>query len=195
MKGKISYRNDTGRYYVSFYVPSHRKTFKIYSFRGLKLTSRDIAEELLTSLRSDYQKGTLQIEQYVRDEVGVVEFLHAWLKEVSPSLKPATVKDYRNSIENHLSPFFEAENIRLSDIRYDTLLRLLTSINRTGKGKLNSMACLRSALTFAWRSERIQHIPPFPKRKAYHIVVPQIKWLPTQRQFNILELIPNASAC
>ncbi|MCK5601660.1 tyrosine-type recombinase/integrase [Candidatus Pacearchaeota archaeon] len=52
------------------------------------------------------------------------------------------------------------------------------------------MACLRSALTFAWRSERIQHIPPFPKRKAYHIVVPQIKWLPTQRQFNILELIP-----
>ncbi|MCK5601661.1 hypothetical protein KAR91_07330 [Candidatus Pacearchaeota archaeon] len=77
MKGKISYRNDTGRYYVSFYVPSHRKTFKIYSFRGLKLTSRDIAEELLTSLRSDYQKGTLQIEQYVRDEIGVVEFLHA----------------------------------------------------------------------------------------------------------------------
>ena len=55
------------------------------------------------------------------------------------TLAPATYKDYRGSIENYLVPFFEKEPMQLHDVRYDTLMRILNSINREGKGKLNVM--------------------------------------------------------
>lgn len=69
-------------------------------------------------------------------------------------------------------------------------MKLLNSINRQGKGKLNVMYCLRACLDFAWRSERIPLVPPFPKRKAYNMTEPTIGWLPEDRQRNIIQTIP-----
>jgi integrase len=70
------------------------------------------------------------------------------------------------------------------------LIQILNSINRTGKGKLNVMYCLHACLDYAWRSGRIKAVPPFPKRKQYHIQEPQIRWLPESRQIAIIKAIP-----
>lgn len=54
---------------------------------------------------------------------------------------------------------------------------------------MNVMYCLHACLDYAWRSRRIPMVPPFPKRKAYNIVEPMIKWIQEDRQKSIIEAI------
>lgn len=98
--------------------------------------------------------------------------------------------DYGNSIKNHLTPYFTLNPLQLHEIQYDVLRNLLKSINREGKGKQNVMYCLHACLTYAWKSKRINQLPPFPEKRLYHIKEKVIKWLPEERQLKILSLIP-----
>jgi integrase len=190
MKGSIGYAGHVRRYYVAWYHPPHNKTYKIYHYKGEPLYDRRMAQKLLACMQADVEKSVFRIEQYTKIPSNVGDYLKEWLKAVKPTLAPATYKDYRGSIENYLIPFFEKEPIQLHEVRYDTLVRILNSIKRGGKGKLNVMYCLHACLDFAWRSGRIPVVPPFPKRKAYNITDTPIVWLPEDRQRAVIEAIP-----
>ncbi len=190
MKGKIGYAEHVNRYYVAWYHAEDKKTHKIYYYKGQPLYDRRMAAKLLSCMQADVEKGVFRIEQYTRAPAGVASYLLEWIETVKPTLSPATYKDYKNSIENHLVPFFEENRIQLPEIQYDTLLKLLISIKRDGKGKLNVMYCLHACLDFAWRSARIPLVPPFPKRKAYNITETPISWLAEDRQIALIEAIP-----
>jgi integrase len=116
--------------------------------------------------------------------------LFCWLETVGPKLSPATYKDYRNSINNHLIPFFRENPVQLHEIQYDLLQKLLNFIPRSGKGKANVMYCLHRCLVFAWRSGRIPAVPSFPEKGDYNIVDPAIIWIPEDRQIKIIEAVP-----
>lgn len=190
MKGSIQLRKDRGVYYVAWYHAPHGKTYKIYRYRGLLCETKSLAEKLLASMQADAENGFFRIDKYTKEiPTDVIPYLWEWLTAVGPTLKPGTYKDYNNSIKNYLEPFFKAHSIQLHEIQLDTLTLLLNSIDRTGKGKMNVMYCLHACLDFAWRSGRIQAVPPFPRRKQYGIVEPTIQWLPEERQMAIIKAI------
>jgi len=188
MKGTISFRRDRGYYEVSWYHKGKR--YKISTYKGQRLYSRKLAEKLLATMQADEEAGVFRIEKYTKERpTDVIPYLWQWLEAVKPTLKPATYKDYRNSIANHLVPFFKQHPFDLHEIQYDVLMMLLASIKRSGKGKMNVMYCLRACLDYAWRSGKIVAVPPFPKRSQYGIEEPEIQWLPEERQIAIIEAI------
>jgi hypothetical protein len=190
MKGKIGYADHVKRFYVSWYYALHKKTYKVYHYKGELLYDRRMAEKLLACMQADVEKGIFHIEQYTKTPSSVVSYLKEWIEIVKPTISPATYKDYKNSIENHLVPFFETKPVQLHEIQHDTLMSLLNRIDREGKGKLNVMYCLHACLDFAWRSGRIPVVPPFPKKKVYNIVETPLVWLPEDRQQRVIEAIP-----
>ena len=190
MKGKVGYDPKMKRYYVLWYHAPMKKTVKIWFYRGIKVESKGLAEKLLSAMQGDVENGVFRLEKYTQGETDVIPYLRSWLEAIRPTLAPATYKDYRNSIENHLVPFFSQKTLQLNEIQHDTLMELLVSIKRRGKGKLNVMYCLRACLDYAWRANRIQSVPPFPKKKNFQITEPVIQWLPSERQEAIINAIP-----
>lgn len=188
MKGSIHYREDRKRWFVRWYHQG--KAHNIYKYNGEFLYDKRLALKLLSCMQADEERGVFRIEKYLYSATDVIPYMAKWLETISPTLSPATQKDYRNSIENHLAPWFEKNPLMLHEIQYDVLCRLLNDINREGKGKLNTLYCLRACLDFAWRSGRIVSVPPFPKRKMYGIVEKSIKWVNEDRQMAIIEAIP-----
>ena len=177
-------------YYVSWYYSPHRKTYKIYQYKGIPLRDRATAQLLLDAMRADAGNGILRIEKYIESASDVVPYLRNWLEAVKGTLSPATYRDYRNSVENHLVPFFEKRSVMLHEIQYDTLVELLGEIKREGKGKKNTMYCLHRCLKYAKKSNRISIMPEFPEESMYQIVQPVIQWLPSDRQEAVISAIP-----
>ena len=162
VKGKIHYRADRGYYYVSWYVG--KKQYKVSRYKGFLCRAPEMAERLLHDMRSDHEDGTFRIAKYTQEKPEeVVTYLWNWLDLVSPGLSPGTIKDYRNSIKNHLGPFFRGKNIELHEISKSILMQLKSNIKREDKGKKNVMGCLHACLAFACEDEKISRIPPFPK--------------------------------
>ena len=105
-----------------------------------------LADKLLAMMQSDVERGVFHIEKYTKQQTDVIPYLNSWIEAVKATLSPATEKDYRNSIRNHLEPFFSDHPYQLHEIQYDVLVMLLNSIARKGKGKANVMYCLHAAL-------------------------------------------------
>jgi integrase len=194
MKGHIKYRKDGDRYYVQW------GDYKVYRYKGhlcrdgevFGLSGAQIANKLLALIQNDFEANpdSFRIEKYTDQRVNTIPYLKEWLEAVKSTLSPATYKDYLNSINNHLVPWFKRNPYDLHEIRYDTLCSLLAGIKREGKGKLNVMYCLRACLDYAWKAERIMAVPPFPERRLYGISKKKIKWITEDRQVKIIQAIP-----
>ena len=193
-KGNVGFAKNVKRYYVAWYHEPDRKTYKIWKYKGLHMQKgkqgREMAEQLLSVMRGDYGNGIFRIEKFTIQDCEVISYLRTWLESIKNTLTPATYKDYKNSAERHLVPFFETKTVQLHEIRLDTLTQLLGSIKREGKGKKNVMYCLHACLDHAWRSGRISAMPAFPREKDYQIVQSVIHWLPEERQRKVIEVIP-----
>ena len=198
MSGSIYYRNDVGRWVVSWYWKG--REYKITRYHGQLMfsTSRNrlkdhgykTAEKLLAQMQGDVENGVFRIEKYTRKGwTDVIPYFEKWLEKKAKK-KPATYKGYRSYFKNWIRPFFEQHPVQLHDIQLDTLDALLESIKLSGKGKHNVMMCFHTFMDYAWRSRRIFEIPPFPKKEDYEIVTPTIRWLPTERQIAIIKAIP-----
>lgn len=188
MSGSV-YRHKSGRWYVQWY--HNKKAYKIYRYKGEIMHAKSTAVKLLSLMQSDTENGTFVLEKYTRKGWSdVIPFLEKWIDDVANELKPATLKGYRSYLKNHLIPFFKTNPCQLHEIQLDTLTQLMKGLPLSGKGKQNVMYCLHTALDYAWRSRKIVAMPPFPKKGAYQIQEPVIKWLPSDRQMNILEQIP-----
>lgn len=191
MKGKIRYRKDRDYWYVDWWDERTGKQRKISRYKGEICYSKKMAKKLLAVMQSRVEDEIFRIEEFTGQQpTNVIPYMDRWMKDISPTLKPATIKDYANSIKKHLVPFFKKHPIQLNEIKYDTLIQILNKINRSGKGKQNVMYCLHACLDYAWRSGRIPQVPPFPKKKQYNIKEPVIEWLPSDRQEKVLNAIP-----
>ena len=106
MKGNIGYRKvgNSSYYYVSWYIG--KKQYKISRYKGFLCKSKDMASSLLTVMRSDMEYGVFNIEKFLHQTTDVTPFLESWIKTQN-HLSPATIKDYENSIYNHLIPWFK----------------------------------------------------------------------------------------
>jgi hypothetical protein len=105
VKGSIGFRKsgEDGYYFVSWYIG--KKQYKISRYKGLLCKHKNMAKSLLSCMRSDDENKVFSIEKYLYQTVDVIPFLNDWL-DTQNHLSPATVKDYHNSIKNHLIPWF-----------------------------------------------------------------------------------------
>lgn len=190
MKGSVFFDKRMKRYCVLWYDKAIRRTRQIWTYKGFKLETKEMADKLLRSMQGDYENGCFRIEKFINNETDVALYLRSWLETIKPNLSPATYKDYKNSIEKHIIPFFATKTLMLHEIGYDTLVQLKNSIKRSGKGQFNVINCLRAGLGYAWKSGRIHTMPAFPEKKTYNIVDPVIKWLPSDRQEAVIGAIP-----
>jgi len=197
MKGAVGFDKRSRRYYVAWYHEPIKSTVKLWFYHGDSnipfqkgKQGKNLARRMLDQMRGDYESGVFRLEKYTLQTSDVIPYLNAWVEAIKPSLSPSTYKDYKGSIKNHLTPFFENRGVQLHEIQYDTLIELLGSVQRQGKGKMNVMYCLHACLDYAWRSGRIPAMPPFPKKGVYQIVLPVIRWLPEERQDKIIKAIP-----
>lgn len=191
MKGSIiyrPYRNGNGYFYVSWYIG--KKQYKISHYKGVLCTTKELAKRLLTVMQSDEDNNTFRIEKYINQSTDVVPFLKKWVQGQT-HLSPATRKDYENSVNNHLIPWFKAHPmIMLHEIQYDVLCNLLNDIQRGGKGKRNVMYCLHQALGYAQKAGKILSMPPFPEKRRYGIEPKIIEAISEARQIAIIKAIP-----
>jgi len=197
MKGSIQQHKKYKYYYVAWYQNkrvytfSHYKGFLCRDGEINGMTGLQMAERLLALIRADYENGTFTVEKWKRETPSdIIPYMRLWLDQIGDSLAPATRKDYLNSINNHLEPWFKKNPLQLHELQYDVLCRLLRDIKRTGKGKRNVMYCLRGCLDHAFKSNRIPVMPAFPEAKKYGVVDPIIRWLSEERQIKVIRAIP-----
>ena len=197
MKGSIHKHNKYNYYYVAWYEKG--KVHTISRYKGFlcrdgeiaSMKGTEMAERLLSLMRADVENGTFRIEKWTQvSPSDIIPYLWTWLEEDGKTLTPATIKDYKNSIKNHLIPWFKLNPYQLHELQYDVLCRLLNDINRSGTGKKKVMCCLRRCLVHAFKSNRISAMPLFPEAKKYNIIDPIIKWLPEERQLKVIKAIP-----
>lgn len=189
MKGSIGFRKvgDGGYYFVSWYIG--KKQYKISRYKGFLCRDKDMAKRLLSVMQSDEENDVFRIEKFLNQTTDVMPFLEKWI-EAQTHLSPATLKDYQNSIRNHLAPWFNEHPVMLHEIQYDVLCTLLKDIKREGKGKMNVMYCLHEALGYALKAGKIMTIPPFPEKRRYGIEPKVIEAVSEARQQAIIEAIP-----
>ena len=189
-KGRVYYLKARNRYYVSWY---HRgKEFKVYrQINGDRLETKAEAEALLTIIRAEAVRGTLDIRRYVKSYTDAGAYIVNWHKTKKDQWKPSTYRTYAGHIKNFIGPFFEVHPRDIADIRLDTLTDFLNWIPQhiAGSTKKGIFNCLHSAMDFAWRSERIRAIPPFPRNNEFGIVEPELKWMNEADQLKVLEKI------
>jgi len=191
MKGSIHFRKDRGTWIVNWWHSPHNRSYTITRYKGQIMYDKRMAEKLLSMMQGDTENNVFRIEKYIKQGfTDTIPYLQEWLDLQKDDISPATFKDYRNSINNHLIPFFQKNNYQLHEIQYDVLRKLLKSISRSGKGKMNVMYCLHTVLSFAWKSKKIPAVPPFPEKKYYQLQEKNIEWLPENRQLKVLEQIP-----
>lgn len=205
MIGNVFYMKDRKRWGVSW--PKRygscppkkglRGSYNIYRYKGEFMYGKPIAQKCLSLIQGRYEQAQeglcrFRIEEFTGKLFSdVCDYYKKWMRDViEPQKKPATVKGYWSYYRNWIEPFFKSHPVMLHEVKLDTLNTLLNSIKLTGKGKQNVMMALHSMMDYAWRSERIPAVPPFPKRSVYGIVQPTIKWLPEDRQMAIVDAIP-----
>ena len=183
MGGSIYFDKHARRWVVSIYWEGKRyRIFRNPTTRE-PFYAKQSAEKQLGRIRTEVDEGYFNPKAWFPDNpLSVKEYAKEWLKciEVSPN----TLKDYTGSVNNHIVPFFGDKDIRR--IRYSDLVKFNKWIPREKKGKYNVMSCLRTMLRYAWRSEDIRKVPPFPKLS---FDLPEIEYLTMDQQQEVLSHI------
>lgn len=191
MKGKISYRKDRNRYFITWYDKKRKRTVKIYNYLGIPLTSRDLAERLLAVLRSEEERGVLDLERYLKGKTNIPSIIDEWLVDTRMYAKPGTIDSYESIAENHLKPFFENKPISIHEIDYKLLVEFLKQMDGKKSSKRLRMKILRQVLVYAKKNHIIEALPEFPKAHYYddgddH----EIRWLTEEEQINFIRMFP-----
>ncbi len=208
MKGSIYLRTGT-RYpfwIVSFFhkgieykfdtYPGDRDKMRRTHLKENRCAGHRKAEKLLAALQTDVEReargeGFFTPEKYQKERyTDVVPYLKEWLEARQPTLTPGGFKKYKTAVNVHLIPFFTEFPVQLHEIRYDVLVRLLNWVKGSGRNKWHVLTTLHTCMVYAWRSNRISHLPPFPERKLYDLHDKPVVWLPSDRQEEVIRAIP-----
>lgn len=193
MGGSVHYDKTGNRWFISIYWEKKRYKFYRNPETFDSFDSKKLAAKWLGVLQGEVTRGEfnprawqpdspLSVKEYVKEWLGLLSFS---VGDQQGQIKPNTIKDYRNSCQNHIVPFFGNKDIRR--IRHSDLVKFQAKIPRSPKGKYNVLSCLRTMLRYAWKNEDIPRVPPFPKL-SYSL--PEIQYLEFEDQNKIIENIP-----
>lgn len=181
MGGSVIFQQD--RYFVQVYWQGEK--VRIWKYNGEPLWHRKTAEKLLNKIRSEFDDKTFNPKSYFPDSpMSLKEYAQRWVEIIN--VRESTRRDYRNSIRNHIIPYFRDRDIRT--IRYIDLEEFYRWIDRKDKGKFNVMGCLKTIFKWAYKNEDIEKMPPFPRVTQGEN--PPIDYLTLEEQEMVLAFIP-----
>lgn len=163
----------------------------IYKYMGnFPCESENAAKQLQMIITDEQTRGIFNPARHLKKKpLHLKQFSREWLKRIKSEIEATTLKDYRNSLENHILP--NIGNKFLPDIGHDDLKNLMNKINRSPKGKKNVMGCLHRLMVDAKLSGHIHQLPPWPKFTGRNTIIPPaIKYISAKDQWLILENIP-----
>jgi integrase len=185
MSGSIQYSKKGRRYYISVYWQG--KYHKIWSNPATheKFYDKRQARRILTAIRHEIDQGAFNPKQWKPENPLILNtYYEGWLKS-NPKRSEKTNRDYKGYFINHTLPNIGDMDIR--HIRYKHLEKLYNSLKLSDKAKYNVLGALRTMLRWAYRSEDIQQIPPFP---VLSFELPEIEYLTFEQQEKIISFIP-----
>lgn len=228
MTGSIRYHSDRNRWSVYFkrktiykynghYMPCTAFKMKngqiILDDHGRPTPDRSkckgyqLAQKLLSLIQGRWEQSIrgeckFRIEEFTKSGwTDTIEYYNKWIDEfVTKRRKPATVKAYRSYSRNWIEPFFTQHPVRLHEIEFDLLVKMMGFIidklrkknpdGNVGKTALNVMSSLKKMMTYARKSNRIPSVPPFPSLEDYNLKRPEIKWLTREQWDSVYNEIP-----
>lgn len=186
----VSWLYNDKRYKISRYIGESEPMYQRHPDKKRDMGYQK-AEKLRSLMQGDIERNCFRIEKYTGGRLtDIVPYLEAWLEARRPTLTPGGFIKYRTAVRNYLVPFFEQNPVMLHEIQYDTLIKLLNWIKGSGKHKKNVVDVLRCCLKYAWRSQRIMAIPPFPEKKLYDLHQKPPVWLPSKRHKAVIDALP-----
>jgi len=109
MTGSIQQHTKYKYYYVAWldkgklHIISRYRGFLCRDGEIAGMTGKAMAERLLSLMRADVENGTFRIEKWKGEAASdIIPYLWKWFEEDGESWSPATKKDYKGSIKNHL---------------------------------------------------------------------------------------------
>jgi integrase len=184
MKGSVHFDKKSNRWFIAMYWEGQQHKFFKHPLTGEPFFSDRSAEKQLDRIRTEVDEGYFNPKHWKPNSpMSVQEYATEWLDAITVS--PNTLKDYRSSVGNYIIPFFGDKDIRR--IRYNDIVAFHKWIARCDKGKYNVVSALKAMLHWAWKSEDISKVPPFPKL-TYQL--PEIEYLTLEQQELIISQIP-----
>ncbi len=184
MGGSIQYDKKSRRHYIAVYWDGkHHKIWQNPN-TGEKFYDERQAIKLLGVIQTEVDRGDFNPKYWKPESpLTVAVYSKEWLSGISVSAK--TARDYQGYFKNHINPKIGAMDIR--HIRFKHLSKLYNDLALSPKGKYNVMGALKSMLRWAYQSEDIKAMPPFPK---LGFELPEIEYLTIEQQNFILSFIP-----
>lgn len=110
--GSIQQKN--GKYHMVFNIPTQggksKQKWKTTGLpiRGNKKAAERLLRETLEEMNEDTTLGySIQVARYFKE----------WLKEIEDTVRPNTLRGYKNNMENHIIPYFSANKMLLQDLK------------------------------------------------------------------------------
>lgn len=189
MSGSIHKRGDAGWWFVRLYWQKKYYTFAWY--HNDRMYSEKIAQRLLNQIQGDIERGVFNPLRYTKGQSPVSAFLWEWWELHESQWAPATSAAYKSYIKIHLEPYFKYSKVVIQEIRKPVLDKLLKDLRAKGVSGLTCHhiinGCLRACIRYAWESELIDHMPPFPRRKEYGIQRKSVRYISLETQAAIIE--------
>ena len=184
MGGSIQYDKRSRRFYIDVYWDKQHHKIWSNPNTGEKFYDKRQANKLLGRIQTEVDEGDFHPRYWKPDSPMIVkEYYKEWLESVDVSDK--TRRDYRGYFKNHIIPNLGATDIR--HIRHKHLTVLHRKLKLSDKGKYNILGALKSMLRWAYRSEDISKVPPFP---VLSFQLPEITYLTFEQQEKVLSQIP-----
>ncbi|MFC1551906.1 tyrosine-type recombinase/integrase [Candidatus Latescibacterota bacterium] len=186
MKGSVHQRKNSKkpRWFVSIYWQSKRYKIRKHPITGEPFTSRESAEKQLGRIRTEIDEGYFNPECWkVSSPLLIREYGPTWLTSIDVS--PNTLRGYSSAVNNYIVPFFGDKDIR--HLRFKDIVKFHKWIKLTDKGKKNVVGTFKTMMRYAYKSEDILKVPPFPPLSYQE---PEIVFLQFEQQAQILDAIP-----
>ncbi|MFA5348075.1 MAG: tyrosine-type recombinase/integrase [Methanoregula sp.] len=182
-RGSYHYDKRAKRWYVHIYW--NGKHNKIWKYPGvdLKLSSEDMADELLKMIRGELRHGTFLLKTYLPDSpLSIKEYSDRWLKLAD--ICDNTRRVYSSDINVCVQYFKGNKDIRkIGKADLIEFKKHLATV-RTTKGVYNALNTLKTMLRFAYDNDDLKRVPPFPKLSQGQIG--KVKFLTIEQQEKVL---------
>ncbi len=168
------------------------KRYYFSEYMGIKTSDNskqpcDVVFQLKAAVHDHINRQIFNPNRYKRKKpLHLKEYAEKWLQDIH--VETATLKDYKNSLTNHILP--KIGHMYIGDLNFEILRELQNGIKRSNKGKKNVMGCLSSMLGDALKSGHIAQKPIFPGFSGKDAVEQkEIEWTSENNQYEILEHI------
>lgn len=184
MGGSIQWDKKSRSYYIAVYWEGRHHRIWRNPHTGEKLYDKRQANKVLGRIQTEVDTGEFHPRFWKPDNpLTILNYHKEWLARITVSEK--TKRDYGGYFKNHIIP--EIGGLDVRHIRYKHLEALYKNIGLSDKGKYNVMGALKTMLRWAYCSEDIKRVPPFP---ALSYTLPEIEYLTLNQQNQILTHIP-----